>query len=891
MTKLKRKSAIILTAFALFAAALLAFPGAKLWNTEWGGNASAADITPSEPTKNGNVYQIGTAGELYWFADKVTNENGTYHVANAVLTKDIVVNEKVLENGELVSNTDSLTSWTPISRYLGTFDGQGYTISGLYCVGDKAGFFNSLENGARIKNLGIIDSYFESKSSAGALCVSSDSCVIINCFSTGVVKSSPTDSTIYYSAGISAQHTDISKTNESRILNCWSTANVSGGFSGGICGYNSYNVFNCYSTQNPIANGNSGASRNVETKNEDAFKSGEVAYLLSQNAEFLKDYDVQDYTWGQYLSNNDYPVLKSFPVYKSCNGTSYTNNLEESVHKFTESFKDGSKKCTTCGTVEKTTIDPVDGVYQIGTVGELYWFADKVNNGNVNFQYADAFLNNDIIINEDVIVNGNLNSDKTSGFVSWTPISQNYHGTFDGKGHTISGLYCVSNDNAGLFTNLQSGACIQNIGIIDSYFKGNSYVGTFCGTSNYGTIKNCYSTGIVYSTNTSSGCVGGISAANLLNGRIINCWSNAKVEGGYKYTSGSICGHNNATLTNCYGTDTDLEKFKSGEVAYFLSKGEDGSIWRQTIGTDDYPVLDSSHKKVLANEDETRFANNTIISGVSLTITDNFIISAYVKVSDDADPTYELDNFGLNYKIENINTEIPSNSIHATRDGDVYRFTMSDLSHRKIAAKEMDTIITLNIKTNGGTVLDETTFTVNEYLDKLADTKPEYADLVKAAQNYGEAAKQYFTDGGTVADTNGVTAVDFENYGMILSNNKLPSNVKYIGSTLLLNSEITLRHYFKVSTNNVEFTVDGEPASITTLTDANLSDIKCIDIRNNINQLQSPHEMECNGKTFITNSSVLSYAKSVLEDENADENLKNLVKAIYVYNQEALKFS
>ncbi|MGN0648271.1 MAG: hypothetical protein ACI4J3_06550, partial [Oscillospiraceae bacterium] len=61
-------------------------------------------------------YQIGTAGELYWFAEYVNFENTN---ANAVLTADITVNSNLL--GSLtfgsdgnVSNGESFTSWTPI---------------------------------------------------------------------------------------------------------------------------------------------------------------------------------------------------------------------------------------------------------------------------------------------------------------------------------------------------------------------------------------------------------------------------------------------------------------------------------------------------------------------------------------------------------------------------------------------------------------------------------------------------------------------------------------------------------------------------------------------------------------------------------------------------------
>ena len=89
-------------------------------------------------TKNTeNCYEIGNAGQLYWFADKVNNDNSNFGSAKAVLTKDIVVNKNVLVNGELnTSESGSFRSWTPIGNdnntYTGTFDGQGHTVSGLY---------------------------------------------------------------------------------------------------------------------------------------------------------------------------------------------------------------------------------------------------------------------------------------------------------------------------------------------------------------------------------------------------------------------------------------------------------------------------------------------------------------------------------------------------------------------------------------------------------------------------------------------------------------------------------------------------------------------------------------------------------------------------------------
>ncbi len=86
------------------------------------------------------VYEISNADQLYWFADKINNENYTSGNINAVLTADIVVNENVLKSDGTL-NDGTFTDWTPIGMwagddeyysYSGIFDGQNHTISGLY---------------------------------------------------------------------------------------------------------------------------------------------------------------------------------------------------------------------------------------------------------------------------------------------------------------------------------------------------------------------------------------------------------------------------------------------------------------------------------------------------------------------------------------------------------------------------------------------------------------------------------------------------------------------------------------------------------------------------------------------------------------------------------------
>ena len=119
--------------------------------------------------------------------------------------------------------------------------------------------------------------------------------------------------------------------------------------------------------------------------------------------------------------------------------------------------------------------DSIGSFYQISTVGELYWFAQEVNNGATRI---DAVLTNDITINEDVLnPDGTLNGDG-SRFIPWTPIDS-YSGTFDGQGYTIYGLYLSDTDTSatknpfctGMFRRLD-GQSISNLNLADSYVAG-----------------------------------------------------------------------------------------------------------------------------------------------------------------------------------------------------------------------------------------------------------------------------------------------------------------------------------------------------------------------------------------------------------------------------------
>ena len=295
--------------------------------------------------------------------------------------------------------------------------------------------------------------------------------------------------------------------------------------------------------------------------------------------------------------------------------------------------------------LEATTITPTkpengngtaENPYQITSAAELYWFAGLVNGTLTDVtknSSACAKLMNDITVNNNLLDrityktddDGNLTNEVANGgnFISWTPIgaaNNGYQGTFDGNGKTISGLFFNDSQKShvGLFDNIYM-ATIRNVGVVDSYFFGEHYVGGVCAFGVDGTITGSYNTGVV----SGEGCVGGV------------CGTGSSVTITDSYNTGSVSGNDdvggvfgygeNCTINNCYylkaeGTDlggingADVEgqaegktaaQFASGEVAYLLQDGqkvgEDGTIpqvWGQNIDNDgekqSFPVFSNA---------------------------------------------------------------------------------------------------------------------------------------------------------------------------------------------------------------------------------------------------------------------------------------------------------
>lgn len=183
------------------------------------------------------------------------------------------MNTGVLDaNKNLVSKSD-LTEWKPIgarwSSYTGTFDGQGYTISGLYFnnpTSSYVGLFGSIGANGKISNVGVLDSYFQFSELGGGVCGVNHG-TVRDCKNTGsvrglaaiggvcglnekggIIENSFNEGTVSGTGDNVQQVGGVCGYNNGTIKSCYNTASVSGQNSvGGVCGLNSRGIItNCF---------------------------------------------------------------------------------------------------------------------------------------------------------------------------------------------------------------------------------------------------------------------------------------------------------------------------------------------------------------------------------------------------------------------------------------------------------------------------------------------------------------------------------------------------------------------------------------------------------------------------------------------------------------------
>ena len=180
------------------------------------------------------------------------------------------------------------------------------------------------------------------------------------------------------------------------------------------------------------------------------------------------------------------------------------------------------------------------------------------SNGSYTVYNADGLMNVAELVNGGKTdINITLTADIDLTGKDWTPIGtdydNSYKGTFDGGGHTITGLTFTTNDEyAGLFGWLNRAGTVKNVVMEGVQITSNQiYGGSIGGVVGYswGTIENCSVSGSVSGTV----YVGGVVGVQI-GGSITGCSSSATVKG--TVDVGGVAGQTNssATLTACYAT-------------------------------------------------------------------------------------------------------------------------------------------------------------------------------------------------------------------------------------------------------------------------------------------------------------------------------------------------
>ena len=176
-------------------------------------------------------------------------------------------------------------------------------------------------------------------------------------------------------------------------------------------------------------------------------------------------------------------------------------------------------------------------------------------NGSYTVTYADGLMNVAELVNggkTDINITLDKNIDLTGK--DWTPIGtsfdNSYTGTFDGGGHTITGLTITTKDQfVGLFGYLNRAGTVKNVVMEGIQITSNHMFGNTGGVAGFswGTIENCSVSGSVSGTK----CVGGVVGAQKA-GSITGCSSSATVKG--TVDVGGVAGEKWGSMTACYAT-------------------------------------------------------------------------------------------------------------------------------------------------------------------------------------------------------------------------------------------------------------------------------------------------------------------------------------------------
>ena len=438
------------------------------------------------------------------------------------------------------------------TSFNGIFDGQGHRISGIYSetsdyANRNAGFFTRITSDTTVKNVTLANSYIKAAQHVGAIggwadggtyqnihiedtvtvigqhsaagvvgVISSTADALIeNCWFEGHVYATNT-SGHGYAGGLVGNLKNVSDSHRLTVSNCLVEGTVTNSCqsTGGVCGYvaQSYNLVVENTVTIPTMTGTAyvggvigmnvgDTTATTQTIFNNVYRTAEKALgygvLLagSQDASLRTSDDLKDknafvntmlnFESDWTVVDEGYPQLRVF----------VPENEEQAEPT------DVNRAIPTDGDITWTKIyagseeDPYilkDGADLVGLAKQT-----KQAAGFQNFEGKYFVLANDITVNYDNSVTTNRLQWPIIGVVGGSSAPQySFQGSFDGAGHTISGIYFQSADdnyrNAGLFSRIPSGATVKNFSMENSYIESKRQVGAVAGWSDGGTYENIH---------------------------------------------------------------------------------------------------------------------------------------------------------------------------------------------------------------------------------------------------------------------------------------------------------------------------------------------------------------------------------------------------------------
>ncbi len=566
---------------------------------------------------------------------------------------------------------------------------------------------------------------------------------------------------------------------------------------------------------------------------------------------------------------------------------------------------------------KKDFVGLFSSVYNNGTVKNVgvihsYFNGDWYIGGIAGYNYNGTIINS---YNAGA-VNGNKNVGGVAGLNYEGTITNSYNtGAVNGT-DSIGGV--VGYNEKGTITNSYNAGAVNGT---DSY-----YIGGVAGENNNGTITNSYNTGTVNGTED----VGGVVGYNY-NGTITNSYNTGAVTGAEDV--GGVAGYNpsNSSIENNYylntvctgavnGVDVNgatpktAEQFASGEVACLLQGENAEIIWGQTLGTDKTPTLggnkvyyvtnckgENVYSNINADADGHIYNKTHIckecyaleegnIAGIysyQLSLGGNIAVKYYMVL--DESVTNDV-NSKLVFTVPDSNKTTEIKVADAEKSGDFYVFTC------EVSAKEMTSDILCKVVTSNAES-DTFTYSVKQYADGLlahADTNETYAKavpLVKAMLNYGANTQEYLvhnTDNlanANLSDNDKVLAdVDLSEYAHTVTGEQ--EGISFYGATLSLKTKTEINLYFEIRNDididTLDITVNDEPVEVKK--NGEYYQIKITDIL--AQNLATMYEVKVGEVTV--NYGAFSYGKLAMGTDK--ETLKNTIKALYAYHQEAVEY-